>query len=82
MYYLLHYYNTTLLFKCYYFISLSQYLNTTLLSLYMEKKGKDTQSIRINPELWKEVRVYVAKNDTNISSFIEQAIREKLDKKK
>jgi hypothetical protein len=48
----------------------------------MEKKGKDTQSIRINPELWREVKVYVAKNDTNISSFIEQAVREKLDKKK
>lgn len=48
----------------------------------MVNKEKTTQSIRISPELWKEVKVYVAKNETNISSFIELALREKLDKKK
>ncbi len=48
----------------------------------MEKGEKTTQSIRISHELWKEVKVHVAKAETNISSFIEQAIREKLDKKK
>lgn len=48
----------------------------------MEKGEKTTQSIRISPELWKEVKVHVAKTGTNISSFVEQAIKEKFDKKK
>ncbi|MBS3071321.1 hypothetical protein J4407_03420 [Candidatus Pacearchaeota archaeon] len=45
--------------------------------------SKTTKSFRVDPELWKEVKVYVAKSDNlDISSFIEQAIKEKLGKKK
>ena len=40
-----------------------------------------TKSFRVNPELWTEVRVYVAKNNTDISSFIEQALKKELNKK-
>lgn len=42
---------------------------------------KITKSFRVNPELWTEVRVYVAKNNTDISSFIEQALKKELEKK-
>jgi hypothetical protein len=48
----------------------------------MEKKGKITQSFRVDPAVWKEVKIHVAKTDDNISSFIENAIKEKLAKKK
>ena len=44
----------------------------------MEKVSK---SIRIDPELWKKIKVYVAEGDTDISSFIETAIRKELEKK-
>jgi len=44
---------------------------------------KITKSIRVDSELWKEVKIHVAKSDEiDISSFIEQAIKEKLNKKK
>ena len=43
---------------------------------------KITKSFRVDPELWKDVKVHVAKSDLDISSFIEQIIREKLNKKK
>jgi len=48
----------------------------------MKDGEKVTQSIRISPELWKNVKVHVAKTDTNISSFVEQALEEKLKKDK
>jgi hypothetical protein len=43
---------------------------------------KTTKSVRIDDALWKEVKVHVAKTDDDISSFIENAIKEKLSKKK
>jgi len=43
--------------------------------------AKITKSIRINPELWKEVKIQSAKKEIDISSFIEQALKEKLNKK-
>ena len=46
--------------------------------------SKTTKSFRVDPVFWKEVKVHVAQNDSvvDISSFIEQALREKLGKKK
>ncbi len=41
-----------------------------------------TKSFRVNPELWKEIKIHAAKNETDISSFIEEAIKEKLKKGK
>lgn len=38
-----------------------------------------TKSIKINPELWKEVKIHVAKTDTDISSFIESIIKKSLE---
>ena len=43
---------------------------------------KITKSFRVNPELWKEIKIHVAKNETDISSFIENALKEKLKKEK
>ena len=43
---------------------------------------KITKSFRVNPELWTEVKVNVAKKGVDISSFIEDAIKEKLKKEK
>jgi hypothetical protein len=43
---------------------------------------KITKSIRIDSDIWKEVKIHVAKADDDISSFIESAIREKLKKNK
>ena len=40
-----------------------------------------TKSIKIKPELWREVKIHVAKIDTNISSFIESAIKKSLKSK-
>ena len=44
--------------------------------------SKITKSIRVDAELWKKVKVRVAESEVDISSFIEDAIKEKLGKKK
>lgn len=44
--------------------------------------SKITKSLRINPDVWKDVKIHVAKTDGDISSFIEDAIMEKLKKSK
>jgi len=44
--------------------------------------SKITKSFRVDPKLWKDVKIHVAKRGTDISSFIEQAINEKLKKQK
>lgn len=43
---------------------------------------KITKSIRVDAELWKKVKVHVAESEVDISSFIEDAIKEKLKKAK
>lgn len=43
----------------------------------MERK---TKSLRINPLLWKEVKIYCASTEKDISEYIEQIILE--DKKR
>jgi len=40
--------------------------------------GKVTKSLRVDSELWKEVKIHAARTDDEISSFIERAIKEKL----
>lgn len=42
--------------------------------------AKITKSLRVDSELWKEVKIHVAKTGDEISSFVEQAIKEKLKK--
>ena len=40
-----------------------------------------TQSIKINPKLWTEVKIHVAKVGIKISDYIEGLIRKDLGKK-
>ena len=43
---------------------------------------KITKSIRVDSELWKKVKVHVAESEVDISSFIENIIKEKLKRQK
>ena len=40
-----------------------------------------TKSLKIDPELWKEVKVYCAKEEIDISVYIENMIKKDLKKK-
>lgn len=44
----------------------------------MEKK---TTSIKINPELWQEVKIYCIKQGIDISDWLEKIIKDNLKKK-
>jgi hypothetical protein len=44
----------------------------------MEKK---TTSIKINPELWQEVKIYCIKQKIDISDWLEKIINKELKKK-
>jgi len=44
----------------------------------MERK---TTSIKINPDLWEEVKIYCIKQKTDISTWLENLIRKELKKK-
>lgn len=39
---------------------------------------KRTTSLRVDPEIWKKVRVYCAENDLDISEYIENLIKKDL----
>jgi len=42
---------------------------------------KSTQSLKVDPQIWKEVKVHCAKEGITISEFIESLIKEKIKKK-
>lgn len=46
-----------------------------------DDNSRETTSIRINPEIWKEAKLYALKNDMNIGEFIEKLIKKELNKK-
>ena len=41
---------------------------------------KITKSFRVEPQLWTDAKVYVAKHNVDLSSFLEDAIKQKLKK--
>lgn len=43
---------------------------------------KITKSFRVEPKLWTEVKVHCAQHNLDLSSFLEEALREKLKKAK
>ncbi|MDP3026681.1 MAG: hypothetical protein Q8N63_03160 [Nanoarchaeota archaeon] len=47
----------------------------------MEKITRITKSIKIDPELWKDMQHYCIDHDIDYSSFIESLIKEKLKNK-
>ena len=46
----------------------------------ISSNNKETTSIRIDPILWKEAKLYALKNDMNIGEFIEKLIKKELKK--
>ena len=43
--------------------------------------AKITKSFRVEPELWREIKIHVAKENTDISKWLEKIIKENLKKK-
>jgi len=41
---------------------------------------KAVKSLRVDTELWKKAKIYCAENDITLSEFIENLLREKLEK--
>ena len=48
----------------------------------VSKVEKITKSFRVEPKLWTEVKVHCAQHGIDLSSFLEDALREKLKKQK
>jgi hypothetical protein len=47
-----------------------------------EKPKKEYTSIRIDPELWKEVKIAAIRGDEEVSEFMERAMKHELEKVK
>lgn len=43
--------------------------------------GKETTSIKINPELWKEAKKYAIDKGITVSDLLEETLREKIKRK-
>ncbi len=43
------------------------------------KTKRETTSIRIDPELWKEAKILAVKQDLSIGQFIEKLIKKELN---
>lgn len=44
-------------------------------------KERKTTSIKVNPELWEEVKIFCIKQKTDISDWLEKIIKKNLKKK-
>lgn len=45
------------------------------------RKGKrETTSIKIDPELWKDVKIEAIREDMEVSDFVDRALRKELGK--
>ena len=45
-------------------------------------KKKEYTSIRIDPDLWKEVKIQAIREDAEVSDFMERAIKRELERVK
>lgn len=43
-------------------------------------KERKTTNIKINPDLWEEVKIYSIKQKTDISTWLEEIIKKELEK--
>lgn len=43
---------------------------------------RESKSIKINPNLWKEVKLQAVKDDVTISGWVEDALKKKLEEGK
>jgi predicted HicB family RNase H-like nuclease len=46
-----------------------------------DKKERKTTSLKVNPELWEEVKIHCIRQKTDISDWLEEVIRKELKKK-
>jgi predicted transcriptional regulator len=44
-----------------------------------ESKKKEYTSIRVDPDLWKEVKIQAIREDIEVSELMERALRKELD---
>ncbi len=47
----------------------------------LDKKKRETTSFKVDPELWKEVKIESIKRDVEVSDFVDLALRKELGKK-
>lgn len=55
------------------------------LAIEMSERAKKHQyvtSIKVDPELWKEVKIQAIREDLEVSEFMERAIKRELDRVK
>ena len=48
----------------------------------MVDKKRDVTSIKVDPELWKEVKIQAIREDIEISVFMDRAIKKELERLK
>ena len=46
-----------------------------------KKTNRDTVSIRLDPELWKEAKIYALRHDIKIADFVEGLLKKGIDNK-
>ena len=46
-----------------------------------KKNERDTVSIRLDPQLWKEAKIYAIQNDIKIAELVENALKKEMNKK-
>ena len=48
----------------------------------MADKKRETTSIKVDPDLWKEVKIQAITNDIEVSEFTERALKHELERLK
>ena len=44
--------------------------------------GRETISIRLDPQLWKEAKLYAIQNDIKIADLVEKALKSEINENK
>ena len=47
-----------------------------------EKKPREATSIKVDPDLWKEVKIQAIREDIEMSDFMERALKRELERAK
>jgi predicted transcriptional regulator len=47
-----------------------------------DKKPREATSIKVDPDLWKEVKIQAIREDVEMSEFMERALRRELERVK
>ncbi len=63
-----------------------KYLNTYYCNTVMPKpktsKNRVTTSIKVDPNLWKEVKIFCIQNNIEVSELLDNLLRKELNRKK